>query len=122
MLWGVLARILAAAGGVGAQSGAARTHALLAGARGYLEAGHVTYMQNTIQANRALVRALARPLPHTASASPVTTQAAAMCSCCSGVWCHSGSRQPDGQAAEVFVRACLTELPKRLSHGARAAV
>ena len=56
MLWNVLARILAAAGD-GARSGSARTAALLAGARGYLEAGHVTYMQNTIQANRALVRA-----------------------------------------------------------------
>ncbi len=55
MLWGVLARILAGAG-EGAKSGAARTAGLLAGARRYLEDGHVTYMQNVIAANRAQAR------------------------------------------------------------------
>lgn len=61
MLWDVLGRILAGAG-EGAKSGAARTAGLLAGARRYLEDGHVTYMQNTIAANRAQAR-FAMPTP-----------------------------------------------------------
>ncbi|KAK9915316.1 hypothetical protein WJX75_007541 [Coccomyxa subellipsoidea] len=52
MLWDVLARIAAAAE-ARTGAGAARTQALLRGARKYLEEGHVTYLQNTIQANRA---------------------------------------------------------------------
>ena len=58
MLWDVLARILAGAEGGRAESGAARTQALLAGARRYLEDGHVTYMQNTIAGNRAQVQCM----------------------------------------------------------------
>lgn len=54
MLWDVLARIAAAAE-ARAGAGAARTQALLRGAREYLEDGHVTYLQNTIQSNRAQV-------------------------------------------------------------------
>lgn len=54
MLWDVLARIAAAAE-ARAGAGAARTQALLRGARKYLEDGHVTYLQNTIQSNRAQV-------------------------------------------------------------------
>ena len=54
MLWDVLARIAAAAE-ARTGAGAARTQALLRGARKYLEEGHVTYLQNTIQANRAQV-------------------------------------------------------------------
>lgn len=59
MLWDVLGRIVAAAEGRGA-SGPAHTQALLKGARRYLEDGYVTYLQNTIQANRAQVEAPAR--------------------------------------------------------------
>ena len=54
MLWDVLARIAAAAE-ARAGAGAARTQEALRGARKYLEDGHVTYLQNTIQSNRAQV-------------------------------------------------------------------